>query len=114
MTKAHRFLRRGPDLLSVEIAGVLSEDVSLEFKELFLLVQANLRARKASNGDGEMMRLRAYDKLQVMVRQGSVVKKGKEYRGVAPALATLMQAELAKVPAAAATANADRSTAKAS
>src|SRR5215216_2210901 len=97
MNKAHRFLRRGPDLLTMEIAGVLSQGATHEFKDLFLLVQTNLRARKASNGDGEMMRLRAYEKLQTMVRIGSVVKKGKEYKGVKPALAALMEAEMAKV-----------------
>lgn len=96
MNKAHRFARRGPDLLTMELAGVLLEGATYDFKALFLVVQANLRARKASNGDGEMMRLRAYDKLHTMVRQGSVVKTGKEFRGVATALAALREAELAK------------------
>ena len=38
-----------------------------------------------------MLRLRAYEKLQNLVQAGIVKKTGKEYKGVAPALATFIE-----------------------
>src|SRR5688572_23925861 len=81
MHKAISFQRRGPDTLTLELATVLSADAWFEFRPLFLLVHANLRARKAAHGGEEILRLRAYDKLQTMVRIGTVEKVGKTYRG---------------------------------
>jgi hypothetical protein len=82
---AGSFSRRGPDFVTEELAVVLSENTSYEFKELFDIVHANLRARNAANGGEEMMRLRIYEKLQALVNQGMVEKtitKGvKKYRG---------------------------------
>ena len=69
-----------------ELATVLSSKSSFEFKALFTVVHANLKARNAANGGEEMLRLRAYEKLQNLVGAGMVKKTGKEYRGVAPAL----------------------------
>ena len=56
---------------------------SYEFKELFDLVHANLRARNAASGGEEMLRLRAYEKLQTLVSRGMVKKTGKKYKGLA-------------------------------
>lgn len=67
---------------------MLSCKASFEFKALFLLVFANLKSRKAVGGGEEMLRLRAYEKLQDLVQAGIVTKKGKEYRGVLSGLAT--------------------------
>jgi len=73
-----------------ELASVLSEKASFEFKALFLIVHANLRASNNASGGEEMLRLRAYEKLQNLVQAGVVKKTGKEYRGVATGLATFL------------------------
>jgi hypothetical protein len=96
MKKAHRTLRRGPDILMREVAEVLKDGSWLEFKALFLVVFANLRARDAANGGEEMLRLRAYEKLQNLVQQGAVEKAGKQYRAILPALSDLMVAMTAQ------------------
>lgn len=98
MKTTFNFSRRGPDYVSEELVSVLSERASYEFKPLFLVVHAKLRARNAASGGEDMLRLRAYEKLQSLVLAGAVTKKGKEYQGVAT--------ELARFSAAAAEANA--------
>ena len=90
MKTAYGFSRRGPDRVAEELATVLSRKTSFEFKALFTVVHENLKARNAASGGEEMLRLRAYEKLQNMVQAGIVKKVGKEYRGVAAALATFM------------------------
>ncbi len=70
---------------------MLSSTSSFEFKSLFTVVHANLKARNAANGGEEMLRLRAYEKLQNLVQAGVVKKTGKEYRGVAARLATFIE-----------------------
>ena len=77
--------------MAEELATVLSNKASYEFKALFSIVHANLKARNAASGGEEMLRLRAYEKLQGLVQAGSVKKVGKEYRGVTAALATYME-----------------------
>lgn len=91
MKKAHAFKRRGPDILTLELASVLSGGAWFEFKALFLIVHSNLRDRDAANGGEEMLRLRAYEKLQNLVHQGCVEKNSKSYRGKASALAALKE-----------------------
>ena len=72
---------------------VLSGSTSFEFKPLFDIVHANLRARKSVSGGEEMLRLRAYEKLQSLVSRGmvkkTITKAGKHYRGLA-SLASLL------------------------
>ena len=79
--------RRGPDLLTEELVAVLSGGVAFEFKPLFEIVHEKLRARKAGSGGEEMLRLRAYEKLQNLVSQGmvnkTITKAGKHYKGCA-------------------------------
>lgn len=70
---------------------MLSGQTSFEFKSLFTVVHANLKARNAASGGEEMLRLRAYEKLQNLVGAGIVKKTGKEYRGVAKALANYIE-----------------------
>jgi hypothetical protein len=86
------FSRRGPDIVTEELAAVLSKGGSFEFKPLFDVIHANLRLRNAANGGEEMLRLRAYEKLQNLVQQGIVTKTAKEYQGVAPALKRFLAA----------------------
>jgi hypothetical protein len=90
MKSSYGFSRRGPDRVAEELAAVLSQKASFEFKALFLIVHENLKLRNAASGGEEMLRLRAYEKLQNLVQAGIVKKTGKEYRGVSAALATFM------------------------
>lgn len=86
--KKTAFSRRLPDLVTEELVSVLSRKSSFEFKQLFDIVHENLRARNAASGGEEMLRLRAYEKLQNLVARGMVKKTGKKYRGLA-ALASM-------------------------
>ena len=53
--KNRLFTRRGgPDLLTEELVNVFSGKESFEFKALFSVVYANLRARNAAHGGEEM------------------------------------------------------------
>ena len=81
ISKKNAFSRRLPDLVTEELVAVLSQKRDFEFKQLFELVHANLRARNAASGGEEMLRLRAYEKLQNLVQRGLVKKTMKEYRG---------------------------------
>ena len=86
MKTTYGFSRRGPDRIAEELAAVLSKKASFEFKALFDIVHAHLRERNQAGGGEEMLRLRAYEKLQNLVRAGIVKKTGKEYRGDVVAL----------------------------
>lgn len=87
--KKTAFARRLPDLVTEELAAVLSSKNTYEFKELFEIVHERLRARNAASGGEEMLRLRAYEKLQNLVSRGMVKKDGKKYKGIPKQLATL-------------------------
>ena len=87
--KKTAFSRRLPDLVTEELASVLSSRSTYEFKELFEVVHENLRNRNAASGGEEMLRLRAYEKLQNLVARGMVKKEGKKYKGIPKQLATL-------------------------
>jgi len=81
--KKTAFSRRLPDFVTEELVVVLSRKSSFEFKQLFDVVYANLRERNATSGGEEMLRLRAYEKLQNLVSRGMVKKTGEKYRGLA-------------------------------
>ncbi|MEM7385324.1 MAG: hypothetical protein AAF514_10300 [Verrucomicrobiota bacterium] len=82
-TRRTRFSRRVPDHVTDEIVTVLSADSSFfEFNQLFQRVYENLKAKNAVSGGEEMLRLRAYEKLQNLVTRGLVEKEGKKYRGL--------------------------------
>lgn len=91
MKTNYGFSRRGPDHVAEELATVLSEKTAYEFKALFSVVHEKLRARNAASGGEEMLRLRAYEKLQNLVGAGIVKKTGNKYRGVAPAIAKFFE-----------------------
>ena len=93
--KKNAFSRRLPDLVTEELVSVLSQKSSFEFKQLFEIVHENLRARNAASGGEEMLRLRAYEKLQNLVARGMVIKSDKKYKGVASALAAASAAAAA-------------------
>ncbi len=83
------FSRRLPDLVTEELAAALSSRTTYEFKVLFEVIYEKLRARNATSGGEEMIRLRAYEKLQSLVARGMVKKDGKKYKGIPKQLATL-------------------------
>ena len=72
---------------------MLSSKTSFEFKPLFDILLVNLRQRNAASGGEEMLRLRAYEKLQGLVSQGAVNRTvagvTKKYKGVVRRLQTL-------------------------
>ena len=94
------FSRRGPDAVTEELAVILCGPDRFEFKPLFSLVHANLRARKMASGGEEMLRLRVYEKLHELVRKGmvdKVVTAGiKEYFGLTSLTAALPVVTVAK------------------
>ena len=87
------FSRRMPDTITEELVKVLSSKASYEFKALFDVILEHLRERNAASGGEEMLRLRAYEKLQSLVNQGAVKRTvtgiTKKYKGVLPRLVTL-------------------------
>jgi hypothetical protein len=87
--KKNAFSRRVPDLVTEELVAVLSRKSTFEFKQLFDIVHENLRARNAASGGEEMLRLRAYEKLQNLVARGAVRKNGKKYKGLSSGLAAV-------------------------
>ena len=94
ITNKPAFSRRLPDLVTEELAAILSKKTAYEFKDLFEVVYENLKARNAASGGEEMLRLRSYEKLQNLVGRGmvkiTVGKDGKKiYKGVPKLLATL-------------------------
>ena len=90
---AFSFARRAPDNLTEELVAVLSSKDSFEFKPLFEIILLNLQERNAASGGQEMLRLRAYEKLQGLVSQGAVNRTvtgiTKKYKGVAARMAVL-------------------------
>lgn len=86
MANPSAFIRRTPDIMTEELCAILSRKASFEFKPLYDLVYANLHARNAASGGDEMLRLRAYEKLQNLVHDGMVTKTAKKYRGRPAAL----------------------------
>jgi hypothetical protein len=92
-TPGASFSRRAPDNITEELVAVLSSKASFEFKALFEIIFLNLRERNAASGGEEMLRLRAYEKLQSLVSQGAVTKTVtgivKKYKGVSGPLLNL-------------------------
>ena len=74
------------DFVSEEMAVALLEKSTYDFGELFEAVHAKLRVRNATGSGKEMLRLRIYEKLQVLVSQGLVKKDGKKYSAIKAAM----------------------------
>ncbi len=84
VTKKTRFSRRVPDHVTDEIVNVLTKnDDYLGFNELFELVFERLKERNAVSGGEEMLRLRAWEKLQNLETRGMIEKFEKKYKGLA-------------------------------
>ena len=71
------------DFVSEEMGVALLEKSLYDFGGLFEVVHAKLRLRNATGSGKEMLRLRIYEKLQVLVAQGLawVKKDSKTYSG---------------------------------
>jgi hypothetical protein len=101
MQRKSAFSRRLPDLVTEELVAVLSKKgASFEFKQLFDIIHERLKKRNAASGGEEMLRLRAYEKLQHLVSRNMVKKTGKKYKGLAALANALAPAD--PVPAKAA------------
>lgn len=83
--------RVGPDYLMDELTATLTTGAWFEFKPLYTVIHAQLRERKQAHCGDEMLRLRAYEKLQSLVQRGYVEKSGKQYRGIPTQLAKLQE-----------------------
>jgi hypothetical protein len=86
--KRTRFTRRVPDHVTDELVAVLKDYETYHFNDLFKKVYDNLKKRNAVSGGEEMLRLRAYEKLQNLVGCAKVFKEGKTYRGL-PGIETI-------------------------
>ena len=94
MQRKSAFSRRLPDLVTEELVAVLSKKgVSFEFKQLFDIIHERLKKRNAASGGEEMLRLRAYEKLQHLVSRNMVKKTGKKYKGLVSLANALTPAE---------------------
>jgi hypothetical protein len=113
MQRKSAFSRRLPDLVTEELVSVLmKKGASFEFKQLFDVVYDRLKKRNAASGGEEMLRLRAYEKLQHLVSRNMVKKNGKKYKGLA-SLANAIAPEEPFVPPSAAPAPAAKKAAPA-
>jgi hypothetical protein len=99
MQRKSAFSRRLPDLVTEELVAALLKKTSFEFKQLFEVVHEQLKARNAASGGEEMLRLRAYEKLQNLVSRGMVKKTGKKYKGLVSLSKALIPPD-APIPAA--------------
>ncbi|HEY3899748.1 MAG TPA: hypothetical protein VGM54_14105 [Chthoniobacter sp.] len=79
MIKRKRQFHPMQDFVSEEMGVALLEKSTYDFGGLFEVVHAKLRLRNATGSGKEMLRLRIYEKLQVLVAQGLVKKDGKTY-----------------------------------
>ena len=96
------FSRRAPDKITEELVAAFSSKATFEFKPLFDIIFLKLQARNAAGGGEEMLRLRAYEKLQNLVARGMVRKTGKKYKGLPSALAKALLPPNGHIPTAAA------------
>jgi hypothetical protein len=96
MIKRKQYIRQTRDFVSEELLTALLEKPSYDFSELFDVIHAKLKARNAAGGGKEMLRLRIYEKLHILVAQSLVKKVEKRYSAVRGAL----QARIAEMAAA--------------
>ena len=82
MIKRKSYARPTQDFVSEEMVTALLAKASYNFNELFDAVHEKLRTRNATSGGKEMLRLRMYEKLHILVAQGLVKKTAKKYSAV--------------------------------
>lgn len=74
-----RHSKRVTDIVRQEVIDVLLCAEIIEFNSIFLQVSTNMKQKNYSTGGEEILRLRIYEKLQALVSEGGIRKKGKEY-----------------------------------
>ena len=82
MNKRKSPFRPAQDFVSEEMVAALLKKTVYDFNSLFEVVHEHLRARNAAGSGKEMLRLRVYEKLRILVAQGLVKKTDKEYTGI--------------------------------
>jgi hypothetical protein len=80
--KKRQFPRSRPDPLLEEVLEVLGTHEAYDLNGLFEIVHTKLRSRNAAHSGQEMLRLRTYEKLQGLMKDGAVKKTGKIYEAV--------------------------------
>src|ERR1043166_4824916 len=90
MKASFQFTKNRPDVLAEQLATLLLETKASTFSDLFENLQAAL-IRNGLRADGDMIRLRAHEKLQKFLLAGLVTKNGKEYTGVQAALSNFLK-----------------------
>jgi hypothetical protein len=90
MNPNFHFTKNRPDDLAEQLAALLTKTQPLAFSALFEKLQAEL-VSKGLRADGDMLRLRAHEKLQKFLLAGLVTKNGKEYTGVPAALSNFLK-----------------------
>lgn len=71
--------KRVADIVRQEVIDVLLGTGVIEFNEIFLQVSESMKSKNLSTGGEEILRLRIYEKLQTLVSEGGIRKKGKQY-----------------------------------
>lgn len=72
------------DAVQEAVMAALSNGRPMEFNEVFAALSEELPAMgTAVNGGEEMLRMRCYERLQALIRDGLVRKNAKAYRAVA-------------------------------
>lgn len=69
------FLRRKSDPIIKEILAFLSHQKGLEFKVVFDSIRNTIRNPKHNGHDDEKLRLQVYERLQLLVKEGTVKKE---------------------------------------
>jgi hypothetical protein len=67
-----------PDHVANELAIVLTANSWCDFQSIFNGVHSNLKVRHGTKENTERLRLRTYEKLQIMVNRGMVKKQRAE------------------------------------
>ena len=70
---------RVSDQIREEIIDALLGSGMLQFNDIFLFVVEALKKKGFSTGGEEILKLRIYEKLQMLVSLGALGKRGKEY-----------------------------------
>lgn len=85
-----RHARQGPDWVTDELLVTLEDMLEeVPFQDIFLVVYEGLKQKNVASGGEEMMKLRVYEKLQILVSCGVVKKCGRDYKAL-PALQDLL------------------------
>lgn len=93
MNRNARHSKRVTDIVRQEVIEVLLEaEGIIEFNNIFLKACESMKEKNYSTGGEEILRLRIYEKLQTLIAEGGVKKRGKEYEPLLPKLQEIKDA----------------------